>query len=95
MRVVEAAFKAPGGLIRVTARLRHGQIDDVAISGDFTLLPATAIAALEQALRGMRASRAALTARITEVYTKLAVQAPGVTPDDFATAILAATGETP
>lgn len=93
VRVVEAAFKAPGGLIRVTARLRHGRIDDLAISGDFTLLPAVAIGAIEQALRGISATRESLTVRIREVYAKLTVQSPGVTPDDFATAILTTAGE--
>jgi lipoate---protein ligase len=38
VHIVEAAFKAQGGLIRVIARLREGRIDDVSISGDFTLL---------------------------------------------------------
>jgi lipoate-protein ligase A len=44
VHIVEAAFKAQGGLIRVIARLREGRIDDVSISGDFTLLPSFALA---------------------------------------------------
>src|SRR5512144_398261 len=39
VHIVEAAFKAQGGLIRIIARLCEGRIDDVSISGDFTLLP--------------------------------------------------------
>lgn len=89
VRITESAFKAPGGLIRVTARLREGRIDDVAISGDFTLLPAFAVGSLEQGARGLRATREALVVRMQEVYRALNIQSPGVTPENFAEAILA------
>jgi len=92
VRVVEGAHKAPGGLIRVTARLREGRIDDLALSGDFTVLPAFAIGALEQALRGAAVTRDALSARLAEVYRALSIQAPGVTPDDFVQAVLVSAG---
>ena len=59
VRVVEAALKAPGGLIRVTVRLRQGHIDDLSFSGDFTLLPSFALGSLEQAVRGLRQRRRA------------------------------------
>jgi len=90
VRVVESALKVPGGLIRVTARLREERIDDVALSGDFTLLPAFALGSIEQAVRGLSLSHAALVTRIQEVYRDLAVQSPGLTPEHFAQAILAA-----
>ncbi|MBX7233565.1 MAG: lipoate--protein ligase family protein [Caldilineales bacterium] len=90
VQVVEKAFKAPGGLIRVVARLREGRIDDLSLSGDFTLLPSFALGALEQAVRGLSARRDSLTARLQEAYQRLGIQSPGVTPADFATAILAA-----
>ncbi len=90
VRVVEAAFKAPGGLIRVTARLREGRIDDLALSGDFTLLPSFAVGALEQAVRGLKMTREGLSARLSEAYRALGIQSPGVTPEHFADAIMAA-----
>jgi lipoate-protein ligase A len=90
VRVAESAFKAPGGLIRVTARTREGRVDDLAISGDFTLLPAFAVAALEQAVRGLRTRRDSLLVRIEEVYRVLNIESPGVTPEHFTEAILAA-----
>ena len=93
VRIVEAAFKAPGGLIRVTARLREGRIDDLSISGDFTLLPAFAIGAIEQAVRGLRATRDTLESRIHEAYRALGIQSPGVAPEHFAQAIVAAAGQ--
>lgn len=93
VRVMEAAFKAPGGLIRVTTRIREGRIDDLSISGDFTLLPAFAVGALEQAVRGLGIRRESLVARIQEAYRALGIQSPGVTPEDFTTAILTAAGQ--
>ncbi|MFQ5856933.1 MAG: lipoate protein ligase C-terminal domain-containing protein [Anaerolineae bacterium] len=93
VRVVETAFKAPGGLIRVTARLHEGRIDDLSISGDFTLLPAFAVGALEQALRGINLAADQVRGRIEDVYRSLTVQSPGVTPEDFTTAILAAASQ--
>jgi lipoate-protein ligase A len=88
VHIVEAAFKAQGGLIRVIARLSEGRIDDVSISGDFTLLPAFAVGALEQSLRGTRATPETLKAKIEEAYYRLSIQSPGVTPADFSTAIM-------
>jgi hypothetical protein len=42
--------------IRVIARLREGRNGDVSISGDFTLLPSFALGALEQSIRGIKAT---------------------------------------
>jgi lipoate---protein ligase len=90
VRVVESAHKAPGGLIRVVARLREGRIDDLTFSGDFTVLPAIAVGALEQAVRGLSTQREILLPRLREAYQAIGVQSPGVTPEDFTTAIMAA-----
>lgn len=88
VQVVEAAFKAQGGLIRVIARLRESRIDDVSISGDFTLLPSFALGALEQAIRGIKATPETLEARLQEAYNRMNIQSPGVSPVDFTTAIM-------
>jgi lipoate---protein ligase len=88
VHLVETAFKAQGGLIRVIARLRAGRIDDVSISGDFTLLPSFALGALEQSLRGLSATPETLKAKIEEAYYRLSIQSPGVTPEDFTAAIM-------
>jgi lipoate---protein ligase len=92
VRVVEGAYKAPGGLIRATVRLAAGTIDDVSLSGDFTLLPAAAVAALEQGLRGGLVVREPLEARLAELYRELDVCSPGVAPAHFVEAVLAAAG---
>jgi len=88
VHIVESAFKAQGGLIRIIARLREGRIDDVTISGDFTLLPSFALGALEQSLRGINATPETLTSKIEEAYNRLGIQSPGVMPADFTTAIM-------
>lgn len=88
VRVAEATHKAPGGLVRVTARVREERLEDLTISGDFTMLPAWAPAALEQALRGVPLESGAVRARIADVYRALHVQAPGVDPDALAAAVL-------
>ncbi len=88
VRVAEALLKAPGGLIRVTARLRDGRIDDMTLSGDFTMLPKFAPGALELALRGTALNAEAISTRIGEVYRTVKIQSPGVTPDDLTRAIM-------
>lgn len=93
--LVEAAYKAPGGLIRATARLREERIDDLTLSGDFTVLPAFAVGALEQALRGVTLAQKPVEARVTEFYRSLPVQSPGVGVEDWVTAIMALKGQAP
>ena len=92
VRVVESAYKAPGGLIRVTARLHNDRIDDVSISGDFTMLPAVALGGIELALRGQALTPASLTACIEHVYQGLHIQSPGVTPEHLTHALIMAGG---
>jgi lipoate-protein ligase A len=92
VRVVESAFKAPGGLVRVTARVRHDRIDDVSISGDFTMLPALALGGVEQALRGQKADARTVLMRVQDAYAALHIQSPGLTPEHLAQALAAAMG---
>ncbi len=92
VHVAEGAFKAPGGLIRATVRLREGRIDGLELAGDFTVFPAAAVGDLQRLACGVELSRSALTERFAAVYRDLAIQSPGVTPDHLAEAILAAAG---
>ncbi len=88
VRVAESVFKAPGGLIRATVRLAAGVIDDASLSGDFTLLPAVAVDALERGLRGLPLDRTAIAARLNELYAADGIRSPGVTPEHFAEAVM-------
>ncbi len=97
VQVREAARKAPGGLVRVTVRLRAGRIDDLAVSGDFTIFPAAAVGDIEAALRGTAPDRAAVRAVVEARYRDLSVQSPGLEPADWAetVALAAADGAAP
>jgi lipoate-protein ligase A len=93
VRVLEAASKTPGGLVRVTARVRDGamgtsRIDDMTLSGDFTMLPKFALGALELALRGTVLDVNAVQSRIEDVYHSMAVQSPGMTASDLTNAVM-------
>jgi lipoate---protein ligase len=86
VQVCESSLKAPGGLIRLTLRLRNNCIDDLSISGDFTILPRTAIGGIEEALRGVAAEPQAILEVIRARYRESAIQSPGIGPDDWAAA---------
>jgi lipoate-protein ligase A len=86
--VREADHKAPGGVLRVTLRLREGRIDDVSISGDFVLYPRTAVTAIEGALRGVEARPQAVLEIVSANYEALAIESPGLGPEDW-TAVFA------
>jgi lipoate-protein ligase A len=90
VRVVEGAFKAPGGLIRVIATLHDHRIDDLALSGDFTLIPASGLAEIETALRGAPIEPDELSGRVAGVYGRLDLRSPGLGPSDFAEAVVRA-----
>ena len=86
VQVHESSLKAPGGLIRLTLRLREGRIDDLSISGDFTIFPQTAVTEIEESLRGTTAEPQAVLAVIRERYRESNIQSPGIGPDDWAAA---------
>jgi lipoate---protein ligase len=88
--VGEGMFKAPGGLVRATVRVHDERIDDLALSGDFTMLPASGVSALEAALHGVVAAREPLLAAVEERYRSLEIRSPGLAPEDVVGAILAA-----
>lgn len=90
VRVVESAFKAPGGLIRVVARIRENRIDDIVLSGDFTMLPVHALTAVEESLKGLECEPDSLMRSIEAVYHQMKVQSPGLEPEHFTQAIFQA-----
>jgi lipoate---protein ligase len=87
VQIVESTLKAPGGLIRMIVRLRSGRIDDLSISGDFTIFPGTAVGSIEQALRGVLPDGRPLLNVLEERYRTLAIQSPGIEPGHWAEAV--------
>lgn len=88
VRVAEAEHKAPGGLVRITARLRDQVIEDLTLSGDFTFHPQHLLEGLELSLRDHRLDGDELTTVIGAFYRSHEVQSPGVSPQELATAVL-------
>ncbi len=91
VNIVTGVHKAPGGLIRVTARLNAGRLEDVSFSGDFTVLPAVTVGLLAEAAEGAEPTVADLDARFGRVFEELRPSSPGVGPGDFVRAVLTAT----
>ena len=90
VQVMEGVFKAPGGLVRATVRLAEGRVDDLELTGDFTLFPVAALVDLQQAARGAACDKATLSERFAAVYATRAIQAPGLMPEHLAAAVMAA-----
>jgi lipoate-protein ligase A len=88
--VVSGTYKAPGGLIRATATLIDGRIGDVTFTGDFTILPADGLGALEQAACGERSTPEGVQRRLERIYDRLGLQTPGVAANHFVAALAGA-----
>jgi hypothetical protein len=70
----------------MTVRVHAGEIDAVALSGDFTLLPPDALAHIEAAARGPLEE---LGERVEAVYRERRVEAPGLGPGELSGALTA------
>ncbi|MGC9210391.1 MAG: lipoate protein ligase C-terminal domain-containing protein [Acidilobus sp.] len=80
--------KARKGLIRARATVKGGKLEDVAITGDFFLIPEDLVFELESRLRGVPAYRDAIRSVVSEVLSS--ARLVGSTTDDFVDAILCA-----
>lgn len=82
--VIQNSYKAPGGLIQVTAVEKDGFLQDVHLSGDFFFYPAADLSRLEQALQDTSAQQQAVADKIRAFYALHKIESPGVQPEDFA-----------
>ena len=89
VHVVESVTKAPGGLIRLTVRLRKGIVDGLTISGDFTMVPKTAVTEMEKALTGANLDGGDIRPRIEALYDRLRIESPGLDPSHWEAAFAA------
>ncbi|MEM3593293.1 MAG: lipoate--protein ligase [Candidatus Jordarchaeaceae archaeon] len=85
--ISESAYKAPGGLIRVTLRIEEETIKEIMISGDFWIFPEDKIVELEKRLAGTLTNTNEINQVIQNFYEEEKIETPGVTPQDFLTAI--------
>lgn len=90
VHIYEGISKAPGGLVRATLISRSGRIEDLSISGDFTMLPQGALGEVTAAVQGMPVGDpAALEGALRAAYDRLHVDAPGLPPAELVSAIQA------
>jgi lipoate-protein ligase A len=87
VQIIQRAYKAPGGLIRVVAKVEEGRIGELSLSGDFFFYPADRLSDLEAALEGVQLEE--MEAVIDRFYAEYGVESPGVTAADFARAVAA------
>ncbi len=87
-QVIQSLYKSPGGLIRLLMEIENDRIKDILITGDFWMLPDSAVSSLETTLRGTKLEQTNLEECINDFYTDQKIQAPGTTPKDIITAIL-------
>ncbi len=90
VQVHESALKAPGGLIRATVRVREGRIDDLSISGDFTILPRSTVPEIEEAARDAAADPGLFLEIVRKRYRENEAQSPGLAPEHWAEVLAAA-----
>ena len=91
VRVAEGATKAPGGMIRCVAVIRDDILDDVTFSGDFTARPAEVPEQLAEVLMGCAVAENAFLERVSGYYERVRPETPGVTANDWVTALMQAT----
>lgn len=89
VNIMESRYKAPGGLIWIILRLKGDTIDDIVISGDFTIQPSDALNNLEDRLKGQPHEADPLLRAIESYYKDQSIESPGVTPEDILRVIMA------
>jgi hypothetical protein len=74
-------------MIRLTVRLRNGRVEDLSVSGDFTIFPRTAVVRIERALADSGQDALAALKAIEEIYRPEHIQSPGIEPEHRAEAL--------
>jgi lipoate---protein ligase len=82
---VQAAYKAPAGMVRFTlvVNLPQKRLKDVYITGDFLSFPGRALYDLEARLRGAPLDRTYLHEMIQEYFHQGCIKIPGLPFEDF------------
>ncbi len=83
VHVRTAVHKARGGLLRAEVHLWEGAVEEVRISGDFTLYPRSSINDLEEMLIGTPYEREALLKKVREFLNREDIEFPGVGEEDL------------
>ena len=84
---IKSEYKAPGGLIRITATVQNDTIDKIKITGDFFMFPEESLEELENSLKGVKMGTNILQ-RILEEFLKKNNILMSLTLSDIVTAIM-------
>jgi lipoate-protein ligase A len=84
---VMGMHKSPGGLIRTASEIKDDLIEDVTISGDFTLLPIEGLPRIEDGIKGAERTKGEVGNRIERVISDEGLQLPGVSIEDMLLAL--------
>ncbi len=87
VEVLFSTHKARGGLIRTYQEVSDRKLDSIGLSGDFTMLPSGGLASLEESLRGSQRAPSQLSDRVRQFYERTAAESPGVSVEDWVTAV--------
>lgn len=87
--------KAKGGLIRTVEEVERKSIKEIGISGDFQFYPKDDLASLELELIRTEFKEKKVCNKIQQFYEAHRIQAPGVMPEDFTTAIIQSQRDAP
>ena len=92
VKVVVACHKAKK-MIRVTIEIVSSKIRNILISGDFFMVPETALPKLERELVNVVLNHDDILSSVKRFYESFQVQTPGIEPEDIAQAIMSAVEE--
>jgi lipoate-protein ligase A len=87
VRFVDGVHKAPGGLLSCYAGVVEDVIDDVSITGDFTMVPRASLEELEGVIVGAPYERRPVNDAIEDFYGRSHVDTPGVEPEHYLAAL--------
>lgn len=87
VRVVETAYKAPGGLVRMTGLIRNAALAGLSITGDFTISPRSAVRTIEETLVGAGEAGPGIVKALEDAYRREGIDSPGITPGHWAEAL--------
>ncbi|MGC8745744.1 MAG: lipoate--protein ligase family protein [Candidatus Saccharicenans sp.] len=97
IQVREIDYKAPGGLIRLTARIKMEDgktiLDSVWLSGDFTALPKEGVTLLEKELSGVTLEENSVTEAMSRALKISGLQCPGIQLKDWVSALMKLTAK--
>ncbi|MFW9996081.1 MAG: lipoate protein ligase C-terminal domain-containing protein [Candidatus Odinarchaeota archaeon] len=90
LHIVQSLHKSPGGLIRALLEfdVENSLVQDVLISGDFTINPSRAVKSIENALKYKRVDEDQLLKVLEELFREENIQSPGFTTADLVKVIV-------